>query len=104
MIKNILKFLLCCAVALAFMYIGCYAFWVSNPSDGEALLTIILAPAGLGAFIYAVWEMNRKHNRAIDELSDRIVQLDAQNREMKAKIGALSEQIEQLEANEKDDG
>ena len=52
--------------------------------------------------IVVIQEMKLKHTREIEKLSDQLVQMEAQRKELKAEIDVLTNRIEQLEANEMD--
>ncbi len=97
--RKVLKFSLCFAVSFLFLWIVCYGLWSYLPSEGEALLAMLGCTLVLAALTFSLWELRRKQKNDAKALSDRIVQLEAQDREMRAEIEALSEKIAQLKGN-----
>ena len=99
--KRVLRLLLCCAVSFLFLWIVCYALWSYKPSEGEVWLALIGSTLVLTAIAFSLWELRLKQKTDTKVLSDRIVQLEAQGREMRAENKALLDRITQLESQNK---
>ena len=99
--KRLFRILLCCVVSFLFLWIVCYALWSYKPSEGEMWLAFIGSTLVLTALAVSLWELCLKQKTDTKVLSDRIIQLEAQGREMRAEIEALSDRITQLESQNK---
>ena len=99
--RKVLKFSLCFAVSFLFLWIVCYGLWSYHPSEGEALLAMLGCTLVLAALTFSLWELRRKQKNDAKVLSDRIIQLEAQGREMRAENKALLDRITQLESQNK---
>jgi len=78
--KRVLRLLLCCAVSFVIIFIVNHGLWSNVPSVGEALLASIGSTVVLAAVFFVIWEVYsnlKAENRA---LSDRITQLESQNK------------------------
>ena len=100
--KKVLKFLLYCMISFWVVWLSGYGIWEVVRSPGYNLFAMFGATVCLSSFAFVIQEMKLKHTREIEKLSDQLVLMEAQRKELKAEIDVLTNRIEQLEANEMD--
>ncbi len=74
--KRVLRFLLCCAVSFAVVYLSGYGNLMNDLSDSLVAVTLIGAVIVLSILVFLLLEMYLSFKSKIEELSSRIDELE----------------------------
>ena len=78
--KKILRFLICYAVSLIALYISGYGNLVNDISESLAVTSFLLSALIIAVITALIWEIHLNCKNKMQELSDRLDKLEAENK------------------------